>query len=208
MNTNLLRKIQIKHLLYLCIFCIGAALRFAAIYKNPITDQEASILLGVLKNTPEIHFSPLVSVIAKVAFFFFGQSVFTARLGSALAGSLILLAPWLYEKYWGERECITLSILLAIDPFLISNAIQLHGNSYALLFMLIAIFMFMKDKFLLLIISLSMLLLSGRYAVPLSLIIFAITYLKIFAASNEKQKINDFFRENGQKSVYIRKFAG
>lgn len=190
-NYNL-KNVRMKHLLYFGIFCVGAVLRFVAIHKNPVNNQEALILLGILKNSPETYIGPIVEVFVKIAFFLFGESVVHARLGSALAGSLIILTPWLFEKYWGESECIYLSILFAIDPFLIGNAIQLQGNSFALLLALIAVSLFLRKKILAFVLSFFLLMLAGGCATLL--LIFVLVIFNFFdLKSNKKgQNIYDY----------------
>jgi len=190
-GKKILRTLQIKHFFYFCIFILGAAVRLIAVFINPITQSEAIILLNSVNESSIFSVSPLLSALINTSFFLFGNSLIPIRIVSAIAGSLILLTPLLFENYWGEKEGIGLSIFFAIDPFLISNAIQFNGISFTILFFLIAGAMYLREKMLLFFLSLFMILLSGNYLIPLILMSGVVICVEIISANGEISTIKN-----------------
>ena len=101
--------------LFLRLYHLGAA---------PLSDFEARIALqarDLLGDAPPfIGAQPLAVTGTAALFFLFGDTNFTARLLSALGGSLLVFLPYLWRRTLGKRTALLLAAGLAFAPALVS----------------------------------------------------------------------------------------
>jgi len=64
---------------------------------------------------PLMH-GPLLFEVTALFYALFGVSDFTARLYAALAGIALVMSPWLFRRWIGQRGAAAASILLLISP--------------------------------------------------------------------------------------------
>ena len=143
---------QFKHENLLFILAIGLAF-FVRVFRlgaTPLNDQEANLALQALQlargGLPggAIGFGAYPGYISITGLFFYllGGSNGLARLWPALAGSLIVLAPWCFSRPFSGRPAllppaaaVLMAFGLAIDPGLVSLSRQ-AGSPIAALSML------------------------------------------------------------------------
>ena len=70
------------------------------------------------QHDPMMH-GPLLFNLIAAAFYFFGDSEFTARLPFALAGSCLVLCPLLFKEKLGSAGVCVCAVLLSISPSLL-----------------------------------------------------------------------------------------
>jgi hypothetical protein len=122
--------------LYLGVFFLGVILRFVKLNALPLSDLEAANALqvftavkgGPLISSPQAGYLGFTSIL----FFLFGSSDWLSRLIPAIAGSLLILAPLLFRGKIGRIPAIVVSLLLAIDPFLLPLSRQAEGSILAI----------------------------------------------------------------------------
>jgi hypothetical protein len=177
------------------LFLAAFAIRFYGSQKLPINSHEASILLKITGRTtvyPE-GFSIIESLLIKISFFIFSDSDLAARIWPIIAGSILTLLPLYLGRQLNPKNGVMLSLLIAIDPFMVVNSIQLGSNIFAFLaftFLLGAIWK--RDRFLV-IMNLILLSFSGR-GVMLAMIL-SIAFL-IYLKVNEGGLIENYIEES------------
>ena len=120
-------RITNTHLIYVSLFLAAFAIRFYGSQKLPINSYEASILLKITGRTPIYPegFSIIESLLIKISFFIFSDSDLAARIWPIIAGSILTLLPLYLGKQLNPKNGVMLSLLIAIDPFMVVNSIQL-----------------------------------------------------------------------------------
>lgn len=137
-----LNKITLEHILYGVIFLIGSILRFIRLGSMALTGPEAFLALQAQQLAQGIHpqISPQAGYIVwtSLLFFIFQDSQFFARFWPAVAGSLLILAPFIFRRQLGRRAAVILSLALAIDPGLLAISRQASGYILAIAFFALA----------------------------------------------------------------------
>lgn len=134
--------IRTEIVLYCCAFFLAVALRFTGLSVLPLNDMEAKWAMQahdlaqgmhpLLNSQPAyIHFTGLL-------FFFFGATNFLARFLPALAGSLLIFLPWLFQKRLKPTAGLILAFFLALDPGMIALSRQAGSLMPALAFAFLA----------------------------------------------------------------------
>ncbi len=115
--------------LFLRLYRLGAA---------PLSDFEAQSALqarALLRGIPSVPGSQPLAVVGTAAvFFLFGEANFTARLLSALSGSLLVLLPWFWRRLLGRNTALLLALGLAFAPGLVALSRLCGGPALALTF--------------------------------------------------------------------------
>lgn len=150
--------------LYFFAFLLAAALRFIQLGAIPLNDIEATWALQALSiaqgSKPLIGGQPGYILLTSIPFFLLESNNFLARFWPALAGSLIVFAPYFIYKRplsplspeggenhsfppWGkarmgERTAIITAFLLAAAPGLVAVSRQANGTMFAVAFMVFA----------------------------------------------------------------------
>ncbi|MBN1453489.1 MAG: hypothetical protein JW963_20910 [Anaerolineales bacterium] len=136
------RSIKHESVLYVIAFILAAALRFIQLGALPLSDTEAGWALqayNVAQGTrPLLGSQPIYILPTSLLFFLFGDSNFLARFLPALAGSTLILVPYLFRERLKPVRALLLAFFLALDPGLVSLSRQAGSLMPALTFVLLA----------------------------------------------------------------------
>lgn len=130
--------------LYLLAFLLACAVRLSNLGNTNLTNPEANLALQALaavrgNDAGVLGPHPLYLALTTSTIFFFGASDFAARLWPALAGSLMVLAPYLFRKRMGHMPSVLLAFFVAIDPGLVAISRQAGGPALAMATVLLAL---------------------------------------------------------------------
>jgi len=130
-------------------FAIGLILRFLYLGSAPLSDFEAERALGALFFSRGSAMAAMPDtgymILTGVLFNLFEGSNFIARLWVAIAGSLIILAPYLFRDILGRPAAVILAFGFALDPGLVAISRLAGGPMFSLGFGLLALgFLYQK----------------------------------------------------------------
>ena len=131
------RPLTVAQLLFALILLSGLAVRLYSLGAVPLSEPEAEIALqaraftGMGEQT-SAGVRPLYAAFTGLLFFLFGESNFMARLLPALAGGLLVCAPWILSGRIGRPTALLASAGLAFDPLLVGVSRQVGGPMPAL----------------------------------------------------------------------------
>lgn len=184
------RRFKYESPLYLLAFLIAIALRFIQLGAMPLADAEAAPALQALRlsqgENPALAPHPLYILFTSILFFLYGGGTdFLARLIPALVGSLLILAPRLYDDRLKPRPSLLLAFFLALDPGLVAISRQAASPILAIAFPVFAFGFLNKGSRTLAGIFAALALLSGP-SIWFGLIGFGIAWL-IFQAFNRSK---------------------
>lgn len=136
------RPVKYESVLYLIAFILAAALRFIQLGALPLSDTEAGWALQALDvargTRPLLGPQPIYILPTGLLFFLFGASNFLARFFPALAGSALILVPYLFRLRLRSIPALLLAFFLALDPGLVSLSRQAGSLMPALTLVLLA----------------------------------------------------------------------
>jgi hypothetical protein len=115
--------------LYILACVLALAVRLVKLGASPLTDLEAGWALqalGVAQGThPALGSQPAYILLTAVLFFVYGGGTnFLARLIPVLAGSALVLVPFLFRERLKPRPGLILAFFLALDPGLVTLSRQ------------------------------------------------------------------------------------
>ena len=174
----------IKHegWLYGLAFLIALALRFIALGASPLTDSEATLALQSLAiahgDSPLLAPQSAYILFTAVLFAIMESANFLARFLPALAGSMLVFAPYLFREKIHPRPALILAFLFAFDPGLVAISRQANGTMFAVTFLLFAWGMWNRKQFIPAGIFAGLALLSGP-SLWAGLLTLGLTYLFI-----------------------------
>ncbi|HRQ22257.1 MAG TPA: hypothetical protein PLF42_02415 [Anaerolineales bacterium] len=145
------RRFKHESLLYLLAFLTALALRFIALGALPLADAEAAPALQALRiaqgESPVLAPHPFYILTTSVTFFLYGGGTnFLARLLPALIGSLLVLAPLLFDDRLKPRPSLLLAFFIALDPGLVAISRQAASPIFAIAFVVFAFGFLNKNK--------------------------------------------------------------
>jgi hypothetical protein len=145
------RHFKYESLLYLLAFLIAIALRFIALGVMPLADAEAAPALQALRiaqgESPALAPHPFYILSTSVMFFLYGGGTnFLARLLPALIGSLLVLAPLLFDDRIKPRPSLLLAFFIALDPGMVAISRQAASPIFAIAFVIFAFGFLNKNK--------------------------------------------------------------
>lgn len=139
-------RISVAALGYLALFCFALVLRLAEIDTVPIMPAETHNALAawreIMPNAPGVPListSPLLFATQSISFSLLGASELTARLGTVLAGALLVLSPILFRSLLGGTRAFLLSVFLAFSPVLLAASRSSSPDVWALLFAVLSL---------------------------------------------------------------------
>lgn len=138
--------------LYLLAFAIAITLRFAQLGHMPLSDVEAAPALQALRISQsaatELAPHPLYILSTSIIFLLFGGGTNTlARIIPALVGSLLVVAPLLFDNRIKPRPSLLLAFFIAIDPGLVAISRQAASPILAIVFTVLTVGFINKNKF-------------------------------------------------------------
>jgi len=114
----------LEHALYTLALAIAVGLRFLHLGALPLSDFEANWALQALQVTqglkPALGPNPAYVHLTAILFYIFGATNFLARFWPALAGCILVLAPWFLRSRLGRIPALVLAFGLALDPGLVA----------------------------------------------------------------------------------------
>jgi hypothetical protein len=171
---------------FLGAFLIGLVLRSAALGALPLSDAESTLALqalsvsrgGSVANWAHAGYT----LFTGAAFFLFGSSDFLARLWPALTGSLIVLVPYLFRRFLGDKAALAAALILAVEPFGVALSRQAGDGPAALVFLLLGLGLIFEDRPVLAGISIGLALFGGPslWAAAVSLLLAVALAIAIF----------------------------
>jgi hypothetical protein len=133
----------IENALYALALILALVVRLVALKAAALNDVEAGWALQALGlargQAIDIGPQPLYVLFTGLLFSILGSDNFLARLLPALAGSLLVLFPFLMRPYFGKRAALILSFGLALDPALVFLSRTAGSQMPALSFGLLAL---------------------------------------------------------------------
>jgi hypothetical protein len=141
------RPINLEQALALLAFVLALALRFLNLGAFPLSDSEAGWALQSLSlanpslPSGQLIIGPQPAYIFLTTWLFklLGATNFMARFWPALAGSLLVLAPFLFRRQLGRSVALIAAFGLALDPGLVTVSRQVGGPMMAVAFGLLAL---------------------------------------------------------------------
>jgi len=144
------RSPRIETTAYLSALFLAVGLRFVALGALPLTDSEAAYALQsfhvVHGLKPALSSNVAYVNLTALTFFIFGSTNFLARFWPALAGSALVLTPWLFRKWIRPRPALILSFFLAIDPALVAVSRTAGGSMLALAGFLLSVGFWLRGQ--------------------------------------------------------------
>ncbi len=129
-------KATTEHFIYGLALLLAACIRFIGLGNNPLTDSEARWALQAFAAANGSHAllgpQPGYILLTGASFFVAGASDFLARFWPALAGTLLVLAPYLFREHLGKKAAVVLALGLALEPALVAASHQADGRMLAL----------------------------------------------------------------------------
>lgn len=131
-----------EHILYLLVFSLAFAIRGTGISHPPLSDYEADHAMRavqVARGEPaELGTQPGYVLLTGLSFFLMGSSEAVARFWPVLAGTSLVLLPFLLREKLGRKTAFVIALGLALDPGLIALSQLAGGPVMAVSFVLLA----------------------------------------------------------------------
>jgi hypothetical protein len=140
----------LEHAFYAIALGIAVGLRFVHLGSIPLSDTEANWALQALHITqglkPSIGPNPAYVHLTSILFYIFGATNFLARFWPALAGCILVLAPWFLRERFGRLTALILAFGLAIDPGFVAMSHQAGGPMLAVTSLALTALMFLNNR--------------------------------------------------------------
>ena len=140
----LMRKLTNEDILYSLAFVLALGVRLFNLGGASLSEIEAGTALqafalarGNLSAAAPAH-QPGYLALTSLTFSLFGSSDALARLWPALAGSLLILAPFAFKRVIGRNAALILAFGLALDPGLVALSRLADGQMMAIGFTVLA----------------------------------------------------------------------
>lgn len=150
---------------YWLIFALGVFVRIWSLGAEPLTDHEATWALQALSvskgESVSFGAQPAYIFLTGLLFWLLESSNFLSRSLPALAGSMLLLIPYLLRDKLGHTAALLITIGLAIDPGLVSLSRNVGGVSITICCLTFAVYFFGNKRFVLTGLFLGLFLLAG-----------------------------------------------
>lgn len=126
--------------LYALAFLVAFGVRLTQLGAMPLTDVEAAPALQALRISQSVHPAlaphPLYILFTSVLFLMYGGGTnFLARILPALIGSLLVLAPLLFDDRLKPRPSLLLAFFIALDPGMVAISRQVASPILAIAFL-------------------------------------------------------------------------
>jgi MFS family permease len=141
---------QRDHALFISAFILALVLRLIKLDSFPLSDLEANWALQafhLLQNAhPALGSQPGYVLPTALLFFIFGSTDFMARIVPALAGSLLVLVPYILRERLPGKSAILLAFFLALEPGLLAVSRAVGGPILAVSFTLLAMSLWLTKQ--------------------------------------------------------------
>ena len=168
-----MKNIRFEHILYFLAFALALGVRLLNLGEAPLSDFEADWALQSLAlargEFVNLGAQPGYIFLTTVFFSLFEDTNFTARLWSALAGSLLVLTPFAFRDRLGQKAGIIVAFGLALDPGMVALSRLAGGQMPAMTFTMLALALFFSGRFAWVGVAAGLALLSGPAAITVLL---------------------------------------
>lgn len=138
--------VTLENALWLLLGVAALGLRLVSLARWPLAEQEAALAYEAWRFVSGLPYdlgaaaaSPLVFNLNALVFALFGASDGAARAAQAVAGTGLVLAPWLLRPLLGRGEALAMSFLLLLSPSLLFWSRQASGEIWGALFALLLV---------------------------------------------------------------------
>lgn len=144
------RRTSTETLFFALAFALAVFLRVLRLGDLPLSDREAAVALQAWQAAQGMH--PVLAAqagyvtLTTALFYLFGSNEFVARLVSALAGSLLVLVPWILRGRLPGRSGLYLAFIFALEPGLLALSRTAGGTMMAVSFTLLAIALWLTRR--------------------------------------------------------------
>lgn len=164
-----LKRITIEHILYLVILILAIGVRVIRIDDVPLSDFEANRAVQALQvsrgENPDFSPGPAYPILTGLTFFLFADTNAYARIWPIIAGSCLVLFPYLIRSLIGRKAALIMALGLAISPTLVSFSRLAGPDILAVGFAMLAIGLAVNRKPVLAGIFIGLMVLSGPSAI-------------------------------------------
>lgn len=119
-----LKRITIEHILYLVILIFAIGIRVVGIDDVPLSDFEANRAVQALEasrgESPDFSPGPAYPLLTGLIFSLFADTNAYARIWPIIAGSCLVLFPYLIRSLIGRKAALIMAFGLALSPSLVS----------------------------------------------------------------------------------------
>ena len=147
---QLMNKIRSEQMLYLVVFLLALGIRMLNLGDAALSDFEAGLALQSLELVAgeNLNLGPQPGYVFPTTIFFslLGASNFMARLWPALAGSLIVLAPYAFRDRLGQKAAMIVAVGLSLDPGMVALSRLAGGPMPAIAFTILAMALFYRGQ--------------------------------------------------------------
>jgi hypothetical protein len=141
---------QRDNALFILAFILALTLRLVRLDVLPLSDLEANWALQAFHLSQNAHpaLGPQPGYILPTAllFFIFGSTDFSARIIPALAGSLLVLVPYILRDRFPGKAAIILAFFLALEPGLLTMSRTAGSPILAVSFTLLALSLWLTKR--------------------------------------------------------------
>lgn len=140
---QLMKKIRNEQLFYLLVFLLALGIRLLNLGEAPLSDFEAGWALQSLGlargESVTLGAQPGYIFPTVIFFYLFEAANFGARFWPALAGSLLVLAPYAFRDRLGQKAAIIFALGLAVDPGMVALSRLAGGPMLAISFTILTL---------------------------------------------------------------------
>jgi len=141
---------QRDNALFILAFILALTLRLVRLDVLPLSDLEANGALQAFQLSQNAHpaLGPQPGYILPTAllFFIFGSTDLAARIIPAVAGSLLVLVPYILRDRFPGKAAIILAFFLALEPGLLTMSRTAGGPILAVSFTLLALSLWLTKR--------------------------------------------------------------
>lgn len=141
-------RISGETLVYAAILIFTLVIRVAMLGAVPLDDAQAHEALAALHridpstssinpDEPLLPDNALGSLFNSLSMLIFGSNDEAARLATALAGSLLVISPALYRRYFGRVAVLFMSLALMVSPAAIATARSMSATPWSMLLVMV-----------------------------------------------------------------------
>lgn len=150
-QSRALLQISLEALVYLAIFMLALGLRLAQLDDAPLSATQAHEAIAALHRidpamteNPAIARNPLMALTNQVLFFLLSANNFTARVSTALVGTLLVVGAWLWRDRLGPTAAILMALFLAISPTALASARLMGGVTWTMAVALVVVWAMLR----------------------------------------------------------------
>ncbi|MBN2044858.1 MAG: glycosyltransferase family 39 protein [Anaerolineales bacterium] len=140
----------LEQLLYLLAFVIALVMRLAALGQHHLSELEAGYALQAFQvaqgDELQMLGHPAYIQLTGLLFYLFGSGEVLARLLPALAGSFVVLLPYIVREFVDPRAALVAAFGLALDPISVAVSRQAGSPAMALGFLGLAVFFWQRKR--------------------------------------------------------------